>query len=256
MNRRNPSSVMETVGRRTLTTIVISVTATAAALWLFAGSDFAHIVNVAQVWRFSLAVSFIVPLVVSPAIVALGELRFRELRRASDDLARAALEDPLTGLLNRRGFEEAATAMLARRSSVAAIMCDIDRFKSINDAYGHDFGDVALSHVAQILVSASRGRRAAIGRRGGEEFAILIHDCGVDEAVALAEAMREACETVPVRHQGREAPITISLGVAVGAGDSRDVRSLLARADLALYRAKREGRNRTRIDGLPLTAAA
>jgi diguanylate cyclase (GGDEF)-like protein len=245
---RYPLAVLRSIGVSTLASVACSLAATIVVLWRTAGVDFSAEMSVGQVWFFSLVMSLSAPLAICPVFAARAAMRCRELRRARDELAFIALKDPLTGLLNRRGFDEAVKRVLedphSSSGAVVAIMCDVDRFKSINDLYGHDFGDVALMRVAEIINASLGGRRALVGRRGGEEFAILITDCGLSEGFRLAQAICERCEATSFTWEGVEAHITLSLGVAAAAAEACDLKALMSRADAALYQAKRDGRNR------------
>jgi diguanylate cyclase (GGDEF)-like protein len=159
------------------------------------------------------------------------------------DLQRLSATDVLTGLANRQHIEEGTRKALAAHAvadePVSLILFDIDHFKTINDKYGHLAGDTALRALAD-LVGRAVPRGHAVGRWGGEEFLVLCP--GANEAVAfiLAETLREAVRGLTLPGDG---PLTCSFGVAEArAGDSLE--SLLARADQALYAAKRLGRNR------------
>ena len=156
------------------------------------------------------------------------------------ELIRLATIDPLTGLCNRRGFFEQATEACSRSDgSVSAIILDIDRFKSINDSYGHETGDEAL----RLCAAVARTPEALAGRLGGDEFALILECRKLPEAIEIAEALRQRLSAHPLpTHKG---PVTLTWSVGVGEaspGDSID--QLLARADAALYEAKMAGRNR------------
>ena len=157
--------------------------------------------------------------------------------------------DGLTGLPNRSTFQKELEAALdeAERcnATVDVMFLDIDRFKSINDTYGHDAGDEVLREFASRVRAHTRGIDV-VARYGGEEVVVLVPDTALEGARAVAERIREQVESAPFPiHQGtRRVPVTVSIGVAarqVGDGFGGDV---LKRADLALYRAKEEGRNR------------
>jgi len=247
MDSHTLRSTLIRVGLQTLICIAASMAATTAVLMWRAEGDFAAALTVEQFWTMALAISAACPALLAPLLAWPAARRLHEVQRVRDELARAAHVDSLTGLLNRRGFDEAAKAAFAEGGRETgcdvAIMCDIDHFKAINDRYGHDFGDLALVHVAGVLDAVLENRRAIIGRLGGEEFAVLLPDGLVEEAQRLAEAMRSACEQSPIRRDGVEAWLTLSFGVAAAA-DRRELRPLMVRADAALYQAKREGRNR------------
>lgn len=155
----------------------------------------------------------------------------------------AAERDALTGIGNRRAFDRALGTLLGRgdaRCTLALIDCD--RFKEVNDRASHLAGDRVLQRIARVLTQASR-RTDLAARFGGDEFAIVFADAGLDAARSVCERIRGAIE----RHGDDGAPpVTVSVGLAE-AVEGDDVASLLARADAALYRAKAEGRNRVAI---------
>ena len=173
-----------------------------------------------------------------------------------------AMSDMLTGLSNRRAFEVHLANMVCSagqsggtRSGLSLIIADIDRFKQVNDTYGHLFGDKVLRSVGQILKANTKGRDI-VARYGGEEFAVLLPDTRLPGAIALADALRNAVERGCVRRIGDENVldrVTISLGVAAYCAPEGSA-EFLRRADEALYRAKREGRNR--VSAAPTAARA
>ncbi|MEI4261164.1 GGDEF domain-containing protein [Roseovarius sp. D0-M9] len=154
-----------------------------------------------------------------------------DLRRKAD----AANTDPLTGLLNRRGFEE----MLSAESAGAIIFADLDHFKSVNDMHGHGAGGLMLREVASVFSQATRSNDI-ISRFGGEEFVMFLPNADLQEAVRVAERARVEIES----HQSQDGmSVTASFGISVlNAGDS--VKSSLKQADRAVYIAKSSGRNR------------
>jgi diguanylate cyclase (GGDEF)-like protein len=162
-----------------------------------------------------------------------------------DDLRRERDLDLLTGILNRRGFQERVSAHLRKHgpSRAALALCDIDNFKSINDTLGHDVGDDVLGEVGRMLRNASR-KRDIVGRLGGEEFAVFLPDTDEQEAVDYAERLRIAIEQNSFAVPGGARQVTASFGVGtLQPGDSWP--SLYKRVDGRLYEAKRTGRNRT-----------
>jgi len=235
----------------TLVSVVASMGLTAAAMEFFFGRDFSAVITVGNVWALGIGTSFFAPLVICPLVAAPTARLIRQLRRTRAELERAANQDALTGVLNRRGFDASATACLDlcrdEGTPVVALMCDVDFFKSINDRYGHDFGDGALEQIAATIGAALASREAVIGRLGGEEFAILLPNCQLPEGEKLADAIRLACQARSVDFGGLTHQVTVSLGVAETASDIEDLSSLLSRADAALYQAKRDGRNRVVI---------
>jgi diguanylate cyclase (GGDEF)-like protein len=157
----------------------------------------------------------------------------------------AASVDPLTGLLNRRGFSEATARMIERETkagrSVTVMIFDIDHFKSVNDRFGHAAGDEVLQVFSHTVASTLRVTDL-VGRVGGEEFAALL-PCGTEEAVIAADRVREAFEGSGVAVDDIPLATTVSIGVASGAANT-ELEVLMAAADTALYQAKRGGRNR------------
>jgi len=164
-------------------------------------------------------------------------------------LQRAAVTDELTGLPNRRALTFAAQQGLAQihgGGRMGLILFDIDRFKSINDTHGHEVGDKALAHIAAILRTAVVSP-AVGGRFGGEEFLCVLPGVDAAEAVELAETLRSRLDVSPLKLPGRELKITASFGVSTVRSDDDSIDRALARADVALYRAKADGRNRVAV---------
>jgi len=167
----------------------------------------------------------------------------------------AASVDPLSGMLNRRGFSEACNRVIEREAAagrpVTVMIFDIDHFKSINDRFGHPAGDEILKLFSTVVISNLRISDLS-GRIGGEEFAALLA-CPLAEGVIVAERVREAFEASGIVCEEGPVDTTVSIGVAGGpAGTELDV--LLAAADTALYQAKRGGRNRVEAaEELPLS---
>ncbi len=160
-----------------------------------------------------------------------------------------AITDPLTKLLNRRALIERYTAPASPRT--AAIIFDLDHFKSINDSYGHAAGDRVLCHFAEILSNRIRVSDVA-ARVGGEEFCVILHDVDQQTAVKFAERIRMKTEEKTITAESKEISVTVSVGVAYTAGGKEDFYALLERADRALYQAKTSGRNRVRSEAIRL----
>ena len=157
------------------------------------------------------------------------------------ELVEEAARDPLTGLVNRRGLENAMGAIEVERGALVAV--DLDHFKSLNDALGHPAGDAALGFISRILQETVRDRDTA-ARIGGEEFAIWLPGVALEEAERVAERIRTRIAGRAWGWQGRPWPITASLGVAAWPESTNSRDNLLGLADQAMYRAKQGGRNR------------
>jgi diguanylate cyclase (GGDEF)-like protein len=175
---------------------------------------------------------------------------WRERDRALTELRRLSVTDQLTGALNRRGFLERAATSIAqgRRSGVHAsvIMMDIDHFKKVNDAYGHAAGDDVLRSSAEVLLATMR-RGDLLGRMGGEEFAVFLHDTTADAAARIAERLRLQVRNSVQHPGGVRNSVTVSGGVAPVSNAFEPEAALsvaLTRADEALYEAKSAGRDR------------
>ncbi|MET3939478.1 diguanylate cyclase [Paenibacillus sp. PvP094] len=165
-------------------------------------------------------------------------------------LERRASTDHLTNLSNRRQFEKSLELQLERarenRQKLSLLVIDIDRFKKVNDTYGHSAGDAVLKQLGQLLIEHSRSADM-VSRNGGEEFAILLLDCGNHQALAIAESIRQSVEKyLFALPDGTTIRLTISIGVAVFPDhcDERDDADFFEQADRALYEAKNTGRNR------------
>jgi diguanylate cyclase (GGDEF)-like protein len=190
--------------------------------------------------------------VVGTAFIVLVLAKEKSVRALRD----AASVDDLTGLLNRRGFFAAAHQLVRRQAKrqepVSVLMFDLDHFKSINDRFGHPFGDDVLRVFAAAIMSTLR-TDDVVGRFGGEEFVVMLAG-DLKDATVAAERVRTAFERAGKTVAGREVAATVSIGAASG---GIDVASLIAAADVALYRAKSNGRNRVEgVDqGLPGVSA-
>lgn len=177
--------------------------------------------------------------------------------RSVAGLRQLALRDALTGLYNRQSIE-ALTEIIGHRqdrSQTALVLLDIDHFKSVNDIHGHVAGDEAIRHCADVL-NRVFGQHEFIARIGGEEFVVLLPGRDADNAVLLAEDMRSTLEHTPLVFKGKTIALTASLGIATSLEpvDATTFSQLLERADLCLYRAKLNGRNRIEVEGREATA--
>jgi diguanylate cyclase (GGDEF)-like protein len=161
------------------------------------------------------------------------------------EVAAHASTDPLTGLPNRRYFDEFCGLLARRRRSgdaVAVLMVDIDKFKALNDTYGHPVGDEVLKAVAGAIVTAVREEDVP-ARVGGEEFAVLLRNPGPDVAIEVGERVRQAVRELDLGRHGVSA-VSVSVGVANARGADEPIPEIVERADRALLRAKRAGRDR------------
>ncbi|HOY08770.1 MAG TPA: sensor domain-containing diguanylate cyclase [Candidatus Omnitrophota bacterium] len=159
-----------------------------------------------------------------------------------------AIRDSLTGLFLRRHFLERIgqemARQLKRQQPLSFLMLDLDEFKQYNDRYGHPAGDIVLKTIGQILREMFSSPEFFICRYGGEEFAVLLPDCPKDEALVLAERLRERIQNQPVVLRRERTRVTVSIGVATFPDDAQLKEDLVAKADMAMYRAKATGRNR------------
>lgn len=189
----------------------------------------------------------------SLGVLFLGTLLNRERRRlaAEDELRIKAATDPLTGLPNRRTFEEELAVALrgtGRPSATALALIDIDHFKRINDSHGHHVGDGVLVRVAAILRGATR-EGDVLARVGGEEFAVILRDTSLQRATGMVERLRHLIAEAEPEAGGIRHRLSVSIGTALGrSGQTNDL--LFMAADEALYEAKRSGRNTVRVRDL------
>jgi len=175
-----------------------------------------------------------------------------ELERLYRTLEAQSQKDGLTDVFNRRYFDAALTAELARLNrsgeSLSLIMVDVDHFKRYNDTYGHAAGDICLKQVAAALNSVARRQGDIVARYGGEEFALILPNCNAASASAISSRLVQAVRALNIPHEGSSVGhVTISVGaasLASGKGAQVDARELIDTADAALYRAKEQGRDR------------
>ncbi|MGR9051102.1 MAG: GGDEF domain-containing response regulator [Gammaproteobacteria bacterium] len=170
-----------------------------------------------------------------------------ELKKANARLTLLAMTDPLTGAHNRRHFLQIMENELARsrryNHPTSLLVMDIDRFKSINDNYGHDVGDRVIVRVVEISTAMLR-KNDVFGRMGGEEFTILLPETPLDEATLIANRLCAQIAEGSVRTTERTVTFTVSCGVTQVQESDSNTDQILKRADIALYQAKTEGRNR------------
>ncbi len=195
---------------------------------------------------------FWMAVLITAVLSAVNEWELRSLRHDLEGLSQTAIDleqlqkfastDGLTGIANRRAFDSILEREVARAtrngSTVSLVMLDIDRFKQLNDTYGHQKGDDVLRAVAARLARACREYDTA-ARYGGDEFAMILPNCSPEEAVVAAERLRLA-----VAESHSMLPVTVSGGIATFPIDGSDAVSVVTAADEALYTSKRTGRNR------------
>jgi diguanylate cyclase (GGDEF)-like protein len=169
----------------------------------------------------------------------------------NSELLRLATTDALTGASNRRSFLASGNAETERTirsgAPLSVMLLDIDRFKSINDTYGHAAGDQVLVAVARVLARELRSADV-LGRIGGEEFAILLPDTSIETAAQVGERLREAVAATEVFYEGAPLSVTVSIGAIQVAAQSGGFVAAMSAADIAMYRAKQGGRNRVIVD--------
>ena len=174
-----------------------------------------------------------------------------ELREANARLSDLVRTDGLTGVLNRRCFDELLTTEAIRagryKTPFSIILTDIDHFKAVNDTYGHPAGDAVLRNVSRVLAALVR-KVDSVARFGGEEFVLLLPETGRDGARILAERLRSHVEALSHPFEGQTLSVTASFGVSTyEAGTNATAEELIKSADEALYRAKNRGRNRVEV---------
>ena len=229
MDRALLCAVMFVVLEVSVRTVVFFVMTRGVAMGEFIGSTYAYVMQITAT---------IGALVMALAALASVALRIVERHR------KAAEEDPLTGLLNRRGFEQLVSRNGSARGGEAAIIVgDIDWFKSINDRFGHAAGDAAIREVAAVLGALS-WPELAVARFGGEEFIAYLPNCRLQDAHTLANTVRIAISERDLGGIGIDRSITASFGVAVTAAGDHTIHDAISRADRLLYLAKSSGRNR------------
>ena len=250
-------------------TAIVIMACTARMLWRPRNAALCLIARVTAVFLWFIVLTFVLRLplephlATSPLMTLLREVTIIEVtllafsflaiylaetkRRHYEETRR----DVLTGLLNRRAMEEIAAAHIrtAQRSRqpLALLMMDLDAFKLLNDTWGHVVGDRALQAVGKILHVTAQHPGNTVARLGGEEFAVLLPSCPLPEAKKLAELLRSAVASIRLPEATRLVTLTVSIGVTSSHPGETSWTDMLHRADVALYKAKRAGRNRVMI---------
>ena len=224
---------------RTAIILVVAVVMTAVILALAGRGD---IVGV------GVLVAAVVSLLIAPAPTFRTFRLIQELEEARSDLEDISTHDYLTGIYNRRFMVEQASTILnlSRRHdfSVSLIMMDLDHFKNVNDTYGHARGDAVLVEMAEAIRKMIR-TTDVFGRYGGEEFVVFMPHADLEDATRLAERIRWEVKNMKVSNL----TVTLSMGVAVADSETKGLEDLIDRADVALYVAKDNGRDRVEVAG-------
>lgn len=185
-------------------------------------------------------------LVIHPRLKTVRTRGFH-LDQLAEKLKRQTITDPLTGMHNRRYFEEALKGYLGEfnreGASLGLLIFDLDHFKSVNDNFGHDVGDMVLKEVALRMRAICR-EYDVVARLGGEEFALITPHAGRKDLIGIAERYRKMVEALRIRHENVIIQPTISIGVATNEEGSETFDTLYRAADSKLYEAKQAGRNR------------
>lgn len=251
--------VLHHTAKRVAVAVGLTIAMTATILLLHLGTNPAALIPAGNVIIVGISAATAVSAAISAIMTYRSALLMQELTLTRSELSRISQTDQLTGLLNRRGFDDAATSALRSayhtRLPAVIFMCDIDHFKSINDRFGHEFGDKALVEIADVLRQFSRARGALVARHGGEEFAALMIGITREQAEQHAEEIRKACSVREISSGGISEHVTISIGFTVARGET-ELAKIMRVADQALYTAKRRGRDRVeRADEFSLAAA-
>jgi diguanylate cyclase (GGDEF)-like protein len=180
------------------------------------------------------------------------EITLRELHEVNQKLTEQSTIDSLTGVKNRSAFDKRllAESRISRRQEtpIALLMLDIDRFKSINDHFGHLAGDQALKKIAHTLQQHLKRPTDLVSRFGGEEFAIILPNTTAQGALKVAEGIRDAVTSIDLEWEEKPIPLTISIGVSADImASDQHCTELLEQADKALYQAKNNGRNQVKL---------
>ena len=226
-------------------------------LW---GMLFAHSYNKSRQWQ-NWEIDFLQQLTTQVTIAIQQSELYSQLQQANQQLKQLAILDGLTGVANRRYFDQVLSNewnRLAREDNkpLSLILCDLDHFKVYNDNYGHPEGDSCLKKVAKILQQATKRAADLVARYGGEEFAVILPDTDESGALFVAENIKQKLNKQKIPHaESSVSPyVTISMGIATAFPTSEQkAEKLLEMADRALYRAKKQGRNLIVQDSSPLT---
>ncbi|MEM9054501.1 MAG: GGDEF domain-containing protein [Pseudomonadota bacterium] len=240
---RNVPSEREYIAGMAMTGIIILVIALAIAVTVTWYTTKSYEV---QIHQQAMRTATFLPMIIVPACVSIVGLQGLANHRRMLAVTRLAHTDEMTGLANRRAFMQEAHSLFEATDldyeGLCIFIVDLDHFKKVNDAYGHEAGDEVLIHASTLLIQAVP-HGSLVARLGGEEFAVLMHYTSMAQIHERAEAIRYRIASSICTYQ--EHRIRISASVGVGIAHPRDtVSSVMSRADNALYAAKDEGRNR------------
>jgi len=238
--------VLRHTAGRTAVAVSLAVVLTWAMTYFYFGTDPDLKVTVGFVERAAIFIAIVISAILTCGLSYRSAMVMKQLSQARVELARVAATDNLTGLFNRRGFDEAAghaqDEARTTGANIAVLMCDIDRFKTINDRFGHEVGDDVLQALGQVLGDFGKQHRLIVARHGGEEFAVFMTGVTRQQAAKYAEDLRQRCSAKEVTAGDSNVRITVSVGYAM-ASASTTHSALMRAADVALYAAKHRGRN-------------
>jgi diguanylate cyclase (GGDEF)-like protein len=232
--------------------VIIAVGSTLVSILLFIaavfGTDPDTLIQLGAVTTDSVLFGMSIAAILTGVLTYRSSLLMRELNLTRTELLRVSRMDQLTGLLNRRGFNEAAIQALEQAGEAnlpaVALMFDIDRFKAINDRFGHEFGDKVLVEIGAAIHAFADANGMLASRHGGEEFAILMIGVTTEQAIQQANELRRICAATRIREGASgSASVTVSIGLAASSNRT-SLPNMMRAADKALYLAKRGGRNR------------
>lgn len=209
---------------------------------LFIEDGFMHEALYAYDFKVRIVMIFMIIAFLSSLYQYTREISTERMRQMQKDLESFLRIDPLTGLYNRRGYDDIIKNN-QKTSFGSILMCDIDYFKKINDTYGHDAGDYVLKKTASMLKESIRSKDIII-RWGGEEFIIFLHEVGVHEAYSIAEKLRMKIESNPIIYYDKLIYVTLSIGISPIEKDFT-ISEAIKEADNLMYLSKTNGRNRT-----------
>jgi diguanylate cyclase (GGDEF)-like protein len=241
------ADVLRHTAMRIVVAVSLTIALTLAMTVMQFGTDPDATVRAGFVMASVIAIGVIVAALLTAGLSYRSALVMQELTLTRAELLHLSRNDQLTGLLNRRGFDEAAAAALAKAQQeglpVVALMCDVDRFKAINDRFGHAVGDRVLVQIGDVLRRFARKTGMLVARHGGEEFAVLLIGASNEQAAQYAEAIRRECAAGEVSSEDGSVRITVSIGLTSSRGEI-DLAKIMRVADQALYVAKHRGRDR------------